>query len=125
MLTIGGFDLLCSWVSHSTSFSYSRFLPSLLGRILLTDRVDLRAGFSQAIGRPAHGAYAARSSIAFVNASDQGNPDATGVTVDIGNPQIKPRLSNNLDLALDWRIPGQVYGLRSVALFNKQIKDGT
>lgn len=112
-----------AWVRNPTSSSYARYLPSVLGRMHLTDQVDLRAGYSQTIGRPPYDSYAARSSISFVNASDQGNPDATGVSVNIGNPQIKPRLSNNFDLALDWQIPGQTGGLLSVALFDKQIED--
>jgi TonB-dependent receptor len=58
-----------------------------------------------------------------VNSTDVGNPNATGVTVTIGNPDIRPRQSDNLDLAFDWRFGGNRGGLVSLALFNKDIKD--
>ncbi|URX61605.1 TonB-dependent receptor [Luteibacter anthropi] len=106
-----------------TSSDYRHLLPSLLGRYNLTDDFDIRAGYSRTLGRPPYDSYAARSSINFVNSSDVGNPNATGVSVTIGNPAIKPRVSDNYDLSFDWRLPEQTGGLVSVALFDKQIHD--
>ena len=108
---------------NRTSSDYRHLLPSLLGRYNLTDDFDIRAGYSRTLGRPPYDSYAARSSINFVNASDIGNPNATGVTVNEGNPAIKPRVSDNYDLSFDWRLPAETGGLVSLALFDKQIHD--
>lgn len=111
------------WTKLPTSSSYDFLLPSGLVIYKLTPDLTLRLGASQTIGRPSYDAYAARSSISFVNAGDLGNPDATGVSVTVGNPDIQPRLSTNTDIALDWRLPRTGGGLVSLALFNKDIKD--
>ncbi len=106
-----------------TRSDYDYLLPSALVTWHATPAIDLRAAASRTIGRPPYDAYAARSSISFVNATDVGNPNATGVTVTIGNPDIRPRKSTNLDLAADWRFGGNRGGLVSLALFNKKIDD--
>lgn len=106
-----------------TRSDYDYLLPSALLTWHATPAIDIRAGASRTIGRPPYDAYAARSSISFVNASDVGNPNATGVSVTIGNPDIRPRKSTNLDLAADWRFGGARGGMVSVALFNKKIDD--
>lgn len=108
------------YVDKPTSSSYRYLLPSGIFTFHATDLLDVRGGVSRTLGRPPYDAYAARTSISFVNPNDQGNPNATGVTVAIGNPDIKPRLSTNLDLDLDRRIPG-FDGLVSLAGFYKWI----
>jgi TonB-dependent receptor len=107
----------------STQSRYSYLLPSAIMTYHLNDNLDLRAAASRTLGRPPYDAYAARTSIGFVNTGDVGNPNAQGVTVTIGNPAIKPRVSTNLDLALDWQLPGDFDGLLSAAAFNKRIQD--
>ncbi len=111
------------WKDRKANSSYDFVLPSALISYDLTDRIDVRFGASQTIGRPSYDAYAARSAINFVASTDQGNPNATGVTVTLGNPDIKPRLSNNVDLAFNWKLNNRDGGLVSVALFNKDIQD--
>lgn len=111
------------WVRYPTSSSYRFVLPSALASYQLTPDVDVRAGASQTLGRPSYDAYAARSAINFITPGDQGNPNATGVTVTVGNPDIKPRLSTNLDLGTNWKLPIPSGGLASLAAFNKNIKD--
>lgn len=106
----------------ATASDYDFVLPSAVLTYRATPSLDIRAAASQTIGRPAYDSYAARSAINFVSTADIGNPNATGVTVTIGNPDIKPRLSTNLDLAVDWRLPNR-NGLMSVAVFDKDIED--
>jgi TonB-dependent receptor len=111
------------WTPLPTSSSYHFLLPSAQTTYQLSPELDLRAAASQTIGRPTYDSYAARTSISFVNAGDAGNPNATGVAVTVGNPDIKPRLSTNTDLAVNYRLPKEANGLLSLAVFNKDIKD--
>ncbi|GAA0294496.1 TonB-dependent receptor [Sphingomonas oligophenolica] len=112
-----------AYTDLTTSSRYGRLLPSAIAIYHLTDTLDLRAAYSRTLGRPPYDAYAARSALNFVNVSDIGNPNAIGVTATIGNPNIKPRVSDNFDLSAEWRIPGKSSGLLSLALFDKEIKD--
>jgi iron complex outermembrane receptor protein len=112
-----------TWVALPTGSSYHFLLPSIQATYQATPELDLRAAASQTIGRPTYDSYAARTSINFVNVNDAGNPNAQGVSVTVGNPQIKPRLSTNTDLALDYRLPKAANGLLSLAAFNKAIRD--
>lgn len=112
-----------NWVPLPTGSSYHFLLPSIQATYQATPELDVRAAASQTIGRPTYDSYAARTSISFTNVSDAGNPNAQGVSVSVGNPQIKPRLSTNTDLALDYRLPKAANGLLSLALFNKDIRD--
>jgi len=112
-----------NWVGLPTSSDYSFLLPSAQMTYQATPALDLRMAASQTIGRPTYDSYAARTSISFTNVNDAGNPNAAGVSVTVGNPQIKPRLSTNTDLALDYRLPKAANGLLSLAVFNKQIRD--
>lgn len=121
--TVGRIRRAGAFADIGTSSDYDFLLPSALVTWHATPDINVRAAASRTIGRPPYDAYAARSSINFVNASDIGNPNATGVTVTIGNPDIQPRRSDNLDLAFDWRFGGSRGGLLSIALFNKDIKN--
>ncbi len=111
------------YVDAPTESRYAKVLPSAVMTYHVNDRLDLRAGASRTLGRPPYDAYAARTSIGFVNSSDMGNPNAQGVTVTIGNPDIKPRVSTNLDLSLEWRLPDDFDGMLAAALFDKRIQD--
>lgn len=110
------------YVDKPTGSSYHYLLPSAVMTWHATSLLDLRAGASRTLGRPPYDAYAARTSIGFVNPNDQGNPNATGVTVTIGAPDIRPRVSDNLDLAADLRIT-PFEGMISLAAFNKRIRN--
>jgi len=121
--TVGRLLVNGAFQDMPTSSSYAYVLPSGIVKWHATPALDVRAAASQTIGRPSYDSYAARSSVAFVNPSDQGNPNATGVSVTVGNPDLKPRRSTNLDLSLDWLTSKQYGGLVSVAAFYKKIKD--
>ncbi|MBN6111271.1 TonB-dependent receptor [Xanthomonas sp. CFBP 8700] len=111
------------YVDAPTDSHYANLLPSAIMTYHLSDRLDLRAGASRTLGRPPYDAYAARTSIGFVNSTDAGNPNAQGVTVTVGNPDIKPRVSTNLDLSLEWRLPDDFDGMLAAAVFDKRIQD--
>ena len=113
----GAFDPL------RTRSSYGYFLPSGIVTWHTTPQLDLRGAISRTLGRPSYESYAARSAIDFENGSDVGNGSAQGVSVTVGNPYIKPRLSTNYDLAADWRIADRFGGLISLALFDKEISN--
>lgn len=121
--TIGRARVAGAWTDLPTDSRYHFALPSALASYQWTPSLDLRLGASQSIGRPAYDSYAARSSIDFQNPAERGNADATGVTVMAGNPDIKPRLSTNADLAINWKLSQRAKGLLSAAVFNKNIKD--
>ncbi|RMB54931.1 TonB-dependent receptor [Sphingomonas sp. PP-CE-3A-406] len=121
--TVGRIKRNGVFVDQPTRSNYTYLLPSAIATWHATHAIDLRAAASQTIGRPSYDSYAARSSIGFVNASDLGNGAATGVNVTIGNPDIKPRRSTNLDLATDWTLSSRYGGIVSLAAFYKDIKD--
>ena len=105
------------------SSKYDFLLPSFVGTWHVTPSFDVRGGFSQTIGRPSYDTLASRSSITFVDTSDEGNPNAEGVSVTVGNPNLKPRLSTNYDLSIEW-VPSREYGgIISAAAFYKDIQD--
>jgi len=112
-----------AWTDLPTASRYHFALPSALASYQWSPTIDLRMGASQTIGRPAYESYAARTSIDFQNPAERGNPGATGVTVMAGNPDIKPRLSTNTDLGINWRLPPTAGGLLSAAVFSKDIRD--
>ncbi|NQE61641.1 TonB-dependent receptor [Caulobacter sp. RHG1] len=105
------------------SSSYDFVLPSAIGVWHVTPSLDLRVGASQTIGRPSYDTLASRSAITFVDAIDEGNPNAQGVTVSVGNPNLKPRLSTNYDLSLEWSPSRKYGGIVALAVFKKDIED--
>lgn len=106
-----------------TNSSYSYLLPSAIATWHATRALDVRAAFSQTIGRPSYDSYAARSSVVFALASDQGNPNAANVTVNVGNPDLRPRKSSNFDVSFDWVPSREFGGLVSIAAFYKDISN--
>lgn len=121
--TIGRARVAGAWTDLPTASRYHYALPSALASYQWTPAFDMRLGASQTIGRPSYDSYAARSSIDFQYPGERGNANATGVTVMAGNPDIKPRLSTNTDLGVNWKLPVRGGGMLSAAVFNKDIKD--
>ncbi|MXO64312.1 TonB-dependent receptor [Altericroceibacterium endophyticum] len=111
------------WEPTNARSQYLELLPSLLANYRIAERFKLRAAYSRTMGRPGFEVYAPRQSVRFAADDDEGNPDALGVTVNLGNSDIRPRISDNFDLSLEWELPSTPGGLVSLALFRKHIAD--
>jgi iron complex outermembrane receptor protein len=91
------------------------WLPSVNLRYDLTSGFVLRGGWSRSLGRPNPG------DLAVTTVVTQAAADApVDVIVSRGNPDLKPRRAENLDLSLEYYLGG-VDGLLSVAVFDKTI----
>lgn len=90
---------------------YQHVLPSATLTQDLPRNFRLRAAFSQSLGRPAF------SDIAQAEVRNN-----TALTISKGNPDLKPRQSNNYDLAMEHYFNGHD-GLISVAGLYKKIKN--
>jgi len=98
----------------STSSSYSNLLPSLSGVFDTGADSKLRAGLSQTIGRPRFEQIATHGGAL--------NTTSAVPSLSTGNPDLKPRLSTNLDMGHEWYLD-EGRGIVSLALFHKRIKD--
>ena len=94
----------------SNSGEYDSWMPSVHLRWNVREDVVVRAAWTNTIGRPDFGSLAATESVSFADAVP---------TVSRGNPDLKPRESEGLDLSLEY-YPAQD-GLISAALFTKSI----
>lgn len=93
---------------------YDHFLPSVVGRYDLTDRIKLRAGYYRALGRPNQ---------ADLAGGETRNDSGDGViTVSRPNPALKPRQADSFDLSFEYYFPGDG-GLFSAGVFYKDVKD--
>jgi iron complex outermembrane receptor protein len=90
---------------------YKHLLPSLNAVHDFSENLRLKAGYSRTLGRPAP------EDIAQAETRDDLN-----LTISRGNPDLKPRRSDNLDLTLERYFSGDK-GLASVGAFYKTIKD--
>jgi TonB-dependent receptor len=97
-------------VRRKTDYSY--WLPSALATYQLGNGMRVRAGISKTIGRPDYSQYAARTSFGI-------GTDGT-LTVNTGNPNLKPREAWNYDLSYEWYMGA---GMISVAGFVKDIRN--
>lgn len=96
--------------------TYAYLLPSLIANYDFGDGVVLRAGYSKTIGRPNFSYYALSESISLPDSSEDNT-----ISVTRGNPDLKPRTSNNFDLSLEWYMGRG--SMLSVAAFKKNIKN--
>ncbi|MDJ0278303.1 TonB-dependent receptor [Sphingomonas sp. 2R-10] len=97
-------------VRRTTDYGY--WLPSALATYQLGDGMRVRAGVSKTIGRPDYSQYAARTSFGI-------GTDGT-LTINTGNPDLKPREAWNYDLSYEWYMGA---GMLSVAGFVKDIRN--
>lgn len=105
----------------SQSGGYTNVLPTVIGRYNITESLVLRGAYSRTIGRPDYGDIAVTGQVSFAP-EPVTNPDspANNSTLNQGNPDLEPRISDNIDLSLEWYIPK---GLLSVALFYKDVSN--
>lgn len=116
-LAVGSNSVAANWHDAPTASSYGYLLPSALLTWHVQPDLNLRFGYSKTLGRPGYDQYAARSSVSYANGVDA----SQGVTLNIGNPNLKPRLSDNFDIAAEYRLGGGFDGLLSAAVFDKEI----
>lgn len=95
---------------------YSDWLPSALATWEIMDGLKLRAGFSKSLGRPNPSDLTVTTLV-----TDAPDDAAVDVVVNRGNPDLKPRRSDNYDLSLEYYF-NRGEGLLSAALFQKDIE---
>ena len=98
----------------STSNAYTNVLPSVTAVLETGAESKLRVGVSRTVGRPRFDQIATHGGAL--------NTSAAVPTLSTGNPDLKPRLSTNLDLGHEWYLDGG-RGIVSLALFHKRIED--
>lgn len=99
-------------VPVDVSRDYTNVLPNLIVRFDATDRLVLRAAYSQTVGRPAYPQMTSGQNI---------DETTSPVTISGGNPDLKPYLSKNIDLSAEWYFARG--GLLSAGAFSKAIDD--
>ena len=87
--------------------------PSAIAKLTPTDTLVFRAAVTRSLGRPDFDIIAPRATV-----NDDGGPEAS---INIGNPDLKPRKSWNFDLSAEW-YPTE-FSILSVGLFYKDISD--
>ncbi len=87
--------------------SYTDVFPSAQLRYGVSDDLIARATWSTGIGRPGFNQLSADSTV-----------DTNAMTVQTGNPNLKPTTGNNFDATLEWYLPAS--GIVQVGLFDKQ-----
>lgn len=103
-------------VPYDTDKSYDDLLPSLTLRYRLNDGMLLRFAASKTIARPE---FADAAPLAEIELED--SDGAVELEAEIGNPDLDPYQSLNLDAAFEWYF-GSI-GLFSVGVFYKDIDD--
>jgi len=96
-----------------TSSDYSFLLPSLDMKLELTDKLHLRFDASRTLTRPAINFLTPVLNVGAL-------PRVGALTANGGNPTLKPYLSDNLDLAVEW-----YYGQNSYFAVDAFVKDVT
>lgn len=103
-----------AWTEVRNQGGYDDLLPSIALGYALTPSVKLRAAYSKSLGRVPFNAIAP--------VGESLNEDGGVVTLSRSNPNLLPRRSDNLDLALDWYVDGG-RGLVSASLFYKRVEN--
>ena len=94
----------------SSQHSYTDFLPSVQSRFEFTPSIVGRAIYSSTIGRPGYNQL-----------SPALNINIPANLVSLGNPNLKPTHSQNLDLSIEDYLPNA--GILSFGVFYKNLKD--
>lgn len=112
-LTTGSYSLRGgTYIWGQQGQHYQDWLPSAQFDWDLTDRLRLRAAYSRTLGRPNYDDLAARETVNV-------NSSTGAISITSGNPDLKPRRSDNYDLSLEYYVNRDV--LFSAGLFRKDI----
>ncbi|MBC3765877.1 TonB-dependent receptor [Neptunicella marina] len=104
----------------SAKRSYDYLLPSFSARYEFSDKLIGRFAYSETISRPKFEDVAAFQIIESKTEEDDGE-FVTEREAEVGNPQLKPYESNNIDISLEY-YPGDI-GVLSAGYFYKDIKN--
>ncbi|MBJ2129037.1 TonB-dependent receptor [Alteromonas sp. IB21] len=97
---------------------YDYWLPSVNARYTFSDKLQLRAAYTQTISRPKFEDVAAFQIIESKTEEDDG-VFVTEREAEVGNPDLQPYEAQNVDLSLEY-YPGDI-GVISAGLFYKNI----
>lgn len=93
---------------------YTNWLPNLQATFDISPNLRVRASVTRTLARPDFADFAFGQTITF---------DGNGFPVVAGaNPNLDPRLADNLDLSLDWFVEG---GFISLGIFHKDLENET
>jgi len=110
------------YIPRSGGRDYTRALPALNVQFLLRPDLHLRFGASQSLTNPSFSQMSAAGSASFVTQSVSGNANSIiGGTATTGDPNLRPQISTNGDLSLEW-YPKPNFETH-VSLFYKDIHD--
>lgn len=99
-------------VPRSGRAEFTRFLPSVNLEFAPTDKIKLRAGYNITLDLPTFNALRASGSVGVATTGSATPPIFTNFTADTGNPLLKPTMSNNFDLSLEYYLrPGTSFHL--------------
>lgn len=104
----GVFTTVPTGVPTTVKGDYHFFLPSFNVKYELANDLVVRGALARVLGRPGLGSLSAGTSV-----------DANVRTINSGNPSLKPYLSDQADLSLEYYLPKQ--GLLSAAIFYKHL----
>lgn len=111
-------------VARGGKASFTRYLPSVNVDYAPTPDVKLRAGYNITLDLPTFNALRSSGSVGVATTSNPvaGQPGLfTNFTAETGNPLLKPTMSNNFDVSVEWYPhPGTAFHL---APFYKRITD--
>lgn len=113
-LKIGGFQLENeeTVIPVTRESDYTSWLPSLIGRYTPRPEIVVRLAYHRSIGRPQYSSLSPGGEVTV---------EADEAFVSLGNPDLKPFQSDNLDLSAEYYFaPG---GFVAAAAFAKFIKD--
>lgn len=91
-------------------------LPALSINYDVTDHLKLRLAYSRSLGRAGYNSLAPQGDTRVVNAENG------TASINIANPNLKPRRSDNYDIALEWYIDNGA-ALLGIGHFQKDIRD--
>ncbi|PKP93000.1 MAG: hypothetical protein CVT77_07115 [Alphaproteobacteria bacterium HGW-Alphaproteobacteria-16] len=107
-------DDAAQFVPQTRKSTYDFWLPSLILRYEPTDGIVLRAGYGRTIGRPNFDDYARGERI--------GEPEDGRISISRGNPDLRPRVSDNFDVSAEYYFDGGD-SMVSLTAFHKHVAD--
>jgi TonB-dependent receptor len=114
-----------TFVPRGGKTNFTRVLPSVNLEWSPTDKAKLRAGYNITLDLPTFNALRSSGSVGVATVTNPGGSTLPGVftnfTADTGNPLLKPTMSNNFDISLEYYVsPGTSF---HIAPFYKRITD--